>query len=72
MGSPHKPTLEVDADLVERALNIVISIPESFMTSFTQPTVVVLTNSWCGFAKFNKSWFLSMDLHGWNFMFFTF
>lgn len=55
MGSPHKPTLEVDADLVERALNIVISIPESFMTSFTQPTVVVLTNSWCGFAKFNKS-----------------
>ena len=40
--SPHKPTLEGGGDLVECALNILISIAESFTTSFTHSAILLL------------------------------
>ena len=55
IGAPLKSALEVDADQVESALKVLMSIPAFFKTFFNQPEIVEDTNGLCGLRKIGKS-----------------
>ena len=56
IGTPLKSALEVDADLVEWALKVLMSIPAFFRIFFNQPEIVEDTTGLCGLTKLSKSW----------------
>ena len=56
IGAPLKSALEEDADLVEWALKVLMSIPAFFRTFFNQSEIVKNTTDLCGLTKLRKSW----------------
>ena len=56
IGAPLKSALEIDADLVEWALKVLMSIPAFYRIFFNQPEIVEDTTGLCGLTKLSKSW----------------
>ena len=62
--APCKSALEVDADLVEWALEEPVSTPDFMRIVFSHPDIEEETTGLWGRIKLNKSWeYSSPDLH---------
>ena len=55
IGAPLKSASEIDADLVEWALTVLMSIPAFFRTFSNQPEIVDDTTGLWGLTKLGKS-----------------